>query len=159
VAQRVVVVVALGDLVALAGSYIVSDGFSARGGGWFNYVPDSNELFFPDVGLDPFPRLVVWAAVVIVWAVVSFWIVGLPATDSSDGETTPTSEGSDLTDRGRVEPPAASGNRAVRTRVPVLRRTTMNIYTSWSPPGKPGAEGSAVIACPHPHLGTARAGR
>ena len=65
-AQRVVVAVALAGVLALAGTYIVDDGFTARGGGWFSYAPGSNEVFFLDAGLDPFPRLLVWAGLIVV---------------------------------------------------------------------------------------------
>ena len=94
-AQRVVLVVALAGVLVLAGTYIVTDGLSGGGGGWFNYVPGSSEPFYPDVGLDPFPRFLVWLGVVIVWGVVSFWILGLPTNESSDGTTRPPSEASD----------------------------------------------------------------
>ena len=84
-AQRVVVVLALAALLALVGLYIANDGFSQRGGGWFGYTPLSDQIYLGNGGLDPFPRLLVWAAIVIVWALIAFWIFGLPSHDGGGG--------------------------------------------------------------------------
>lgn len=78
-AQRVVLVIAFADVLALGGSYIVSDGYSLRGGGWFAYTPLTDQAFYPDAGLAAFPRLLVWLGIILVWAVVSFWLLGLPS--------------------------------------------------------------------------------
>jgi len=84
--QRVVIVLALAAFLGLAGSYVVSDGFSQRSGGWFAYTPLSDQVYFGSRGLGPFPRLLVWGAIVIVWALASFWIFGLPSPPGDDGD-------------------------------------------------------------------------
>ncbi len=87
-AQRVVLVVALAGLLAFTGSYIVSDGFSQQGGGWFAYAPNTNRVFYPRGGLAAFAALLVWVALLIVWAVASLWLFGLPA-GSTGGDNEP----------------------------------------------------------------------
>jgi hypothetical protein len=69
-AQRVVVVVALGVALAAVGSYLVSlkDGVVS---GWTSYSPLTARLWPPSTGLHGWVRLIIWLALIGLWALAS----------------------------------------------------------------------------------------
>ena len=75
-AQRVVIVVGLGVLVAYVGYYVMTDGFRAASGTWYAYAPDSSSVYV-SVGHPNRTRLLVEpVALIVVWTAVSAWLVG-----------------------------------------------------------------------------------
>ena len=65
--QRVVAIVALGLALAVAGSYLVSLGGGPRTG-WYAYSPLTSSLDAPGTGLPGWLRLIIWLALIAVWA-------------------------------------------------------------------------------------------
>ncbi len=68
--QRAVVIVGFG-----AGLFFFGSWLTTRGGrqGWVAYAPLSNTVnasYPPGVGLQPWVRLLIWLALVVVWVVV-----------------------------------------------------------------------------------------
>jgi heme/copper-type cytochrome/quinol oxidase subunit 1 len=70
--QRIVVVIALGMAFGAAGIYLVSLGNTA-GGGWYAYAPLSHTqaVYPPRTGLAGWLRLIIWLALIGLWALVS----------------------------------------------------------------------------------------
>lgn len=69
-AQRIVVVVALGLAFGVVGNYLVNIGNTVRGG-WYAYAPLSQALYPPRAGLAGWLRLIIWLALIGLWALVS----------------------------------------------------------------------------------------
>jgi hypothetical protein len=74
--QRAVVVIALGLVLALAGSYLMSLGRGANG--WYAYSPLTSSTYVP--GLPAWLRLVIWLALTGIWALASIRVLR-PAPD------------------------------------------------------------------------------
>jgi hypothetical protein len=68
--QRIVVVVALGMAFGAAGIYLVNRGNTA-GFGWYAYAPLSQVAFPPRTGLPGWLRLIIWLALIGLWALAS----------------------------------------------------------------------------------------
>ena len=70
--QRIVVVIALGMAFGAAGIYLVNLGNTA-GFGWYAYAPLSSRAVFypPRTGLAGWLRLLIWLALIGLWALVS----------------------------------------------------------------------------------------
>lgn len=77
-AQRVVVVVALGLGLAVVGTYLVSLGSGVRSG-WYAYSPLTATLQAPGTGLPAWLRLIVWLALIGLWALASLRVLRPPA--------------------------------------------------------------------------------
>jgi hypothetical protein len=69
-AQKIVVVVALGLAFGVLGSYLGSLG-NMVWGGWYAYAPLTQSLSPPRTGLAPWLRLLIWLALIGLWAVTS----------------------------------------------------------------------------------------
>jgi hypothetical protein len=69
-AQRVIVVVALGLALAALGSYLVSLGGGFRFG-WYAYSPLTSGLVAHGTGLAGWLRLIIWLALIGLWAAAS----------------------------------------------------------------------------------------
>src|SRR5207245_7590543 len=68
-AQRVVVVVALGFALAIAAGYVTSLGTRS---GWYAYAPLSGQAFTPGGTGEPgWVRMIIWLVAIGLWAVVS----------------------------------------------------------------------------------------
>jgi heme/copper-type cytochrome/quinol oxidase subunit 1 len=81
-AQRVVVVVALGLALGIVASYLTSLGTRT---GWYAYAPLSGQSFQPQgIGEPAWLRLIIWLAVVSLWALISLRILR-----QSSGQATP----------------------------------------------------------------------
>jgi heme/copper-type cytochrome/quinol oxidase subunit 1 len=81
-AQRVVVVVALGLALGIVASYLTSLGTRT---GWYAYAPLSGQSFQPQgIGEPAWLRLIIWLAVVGLWALISLRILR-----QSSGQATP----------------------------------------------------------------------
>jgi heme/copper-type cytochrome/quinol oxidase subunit 1 len=73
-AQRVVVVVALGLALGTLAGYLTSLG----GGpdfGWYAYAPLAAQSFEPHAGLSGWLRLIIWLAVIGLWALASLRVL------------------------------------------------------------------------------------
>ncbi len=68
--QRIVVVVALGMAFGAAGIYLVSLA-NTSGFGWYAYAPLSQGFYPPRTGLAGWLRLIIWLALIGLWALVS----------------------------------------------------------------------------------------
>jgi heme/copper-type cytochrome/quinol oxidase subunit 1 len=68
--QRIVAVIALGMAFGAAGIYLVNLG-NAAGGGWYAYAPLSQAVYPPHTGLAGWLRLIIWLALIGLWALVS----------------------------------------------------------------------------------------
>ena len=73
-AQRIVVVVALGLALGAVGSYLASlgDGFRF---GWYAYSPLTSRLVAPGTGLSGWLRLIIWLAMIGLWAFASVTVL------------------------------------------------------------------------------------
>ncbi len=80
-AQRVVVALGLG--LAVVGRYLVSLGGGARFG-WYAYSSFTAELRPPGTGLPAWLRLIIWLALIVLWAVASVRVLR-----QSSGQATP----------------------------------------------------------------------
>jgi heme/copper-type cytochrome/quinol oxidase subunit 1 len=67
--QRVVIVVALGLVLAVVGSFVTSLGSAAVG--WYAYSPLTSASFGPGHGLPSWVRLLIWLALIAIWAAAS----------------------------------------------------------------------------------------
>jgi heme/copper-type cytochrome/quinol oxidase subunit 1 len=68
-AQRVVVVVALGFVLGIVGSYLTNLGSRS---GWYAYAPLSGQVFQPSgIGEPGWLRLIIWLAAITLWAFAS----------------------------------------------------------------------------------------
>jgi hypothetical protein len=70
-AQRVVVVVALGVALAAVGSYLVSLGSGTGWYGWSAISPLATSFWPPATGLPGWLRLIIWLALIGLWALAS----------------------------------------------------------------------------------------
>lgn len=77
--QRVVVVVALGLALGVIGTYLVSLGSGIKFG-WYAYSPLTSTLQAPSTGLPAWLRLIIWLALIVVWALASIRVLR-PAVD------------------------------------------------------------------------------
>jgi hypothetical protein len=73
-AQRVVVVVALGLALGVLAGYLTSLG-GGSDFGWYAYAPLSGQAFAPNTGLSGWLRLVIWLAVIGLWALGSLRVL------------------------------------------------------------------------------------
>jgi hypothetical protein len=94
-AQRVVIVVAWAGVLQALWAWLRNDGFNHAFGdneGWFNYAPDSGVVFSPGGGppwslTNPTATTAIEIALVLLWLVTSFWLLGVrPVEESSDAE-------------------------------------------------------------------------
>ena len=82
-AQRVVLVVGWAALLTMVGLYIVSDGFSGSGGGWFAYAPGTGPYFVVEHA--GFGRgFLAPVALVVLWTLTSMWLLGAPTSTRAD---------------------------------------------------------------------------
>jgi hypothetical protein len=70
-AQRIVVVVALGLARGGRGEFLVNLGSPGADSGWFGYAPLTRSVLEVGGGLSGWERLLVWLAVIAIWAAVS----------------------------------------------------------------------------------------
>jgi uncharacterized membrane protein YuzA (DUF378 family) len=67
--QRIVVVIALGMAFGAAGIYLVNLRNTAFG--WYAYTPLSQVAYPPHTGLAGWLRLIIWLALIGLWALMS----------------------------------------------------------------------------------------
>lgn len=80
-AQRVVVVVALGLAMGIVASYLTSLGTRT---GWYAYAPLSGQSFQPQgAGAPAWLRLIIWLAATCVWALASLAILRRPPSQAA----------------------------------------------------------------------------
>jgi hypothetical protein len=77
--QRIAIVIALAAAFGAAGMYIDSLG-NGSGGGWYAYAPLSQSGYPPHTGLAGWERLIIWLALIGLWALVSVRVLR-PAPD------------------------------------------------------------------------------
>jgi len=77
-AQRVVVVVAVGLALGVIGAYLVSLGSGIRFA-WYAYSPLTATLQAPSTGLPEWLRLIIWLALIGVWALASIRVLRPPS--------------------------------------------------------------------------------
>jgi hypothetical protein len=82
--QRVVAVIALGLALAVAGSYLVSLGGGPRSG-WYAYSPLTSSLDAPGTGLPGWLRLIIWLALIGLWALASIRVLR-PSSSQAAGD-------------------------------------------------------------------------
>jgi hypothetical protein len=70
-AQRIVVVVALGLALGVLGNFLVNLGSPGADSGWFGYAPLTRSVLEVGGGLSGWQRLLVWLAVIAIWAAAS----------------------------------------------------------------------------------------
>ena len=75
-AQRVVIVIALGLVLALVGEYVATGGRGA-GGGWYSYAPNTSVIWGSTAHYGPATLLAIWCAVIVAWAALSVAVLGL----------------------------------------------------------------------------------
>ena len=68
------VVIALGMAFGAAGIYLVNLGNTA-GFGWYAYTPLSQAVYPPRTGLAEWLRLLIWLALIGLWALVSIRVL------------------------------------------------------------------------------------
>ena len=83
-AQRVVVVVALGLALGVAGTYLVGLGSGIRSG-WYAYAPLTATLQAPGTGLAAWLRLIIWLVLIGLWALASIMVLRPPADPGAPG--------------------------------------------------------------------------
>ncbi len=81
-AQRIVLVVAFAATLRLVGLFIESVG--STDGGWFGYAPNSRALYLERGGIGSFASILVWLGLVVVWALVSVWLLGAGGSPEDD---------------------------------------------------------------------------
>ena len=79
-AQRVVVVIGLGLALGAVGSYLESLG-SGLARGWTGYAPLQVQLA-PETGMAPWLRLIIWLALIALWAFASIRVLRPPPGQS-----------------------------------------------------------------------------
>ncbi len=90
-AQRIVVVVALAGVLRAIGLWWV--GRTYPPGGWFSYAP-LTEAPYLDHGIGrPTGHALVWVVLIVLWAVLSIWLLGLGRDRQSPETPGPTVEG------------------------------------------------------------------
>jgi heme/copper-type cytochrome/quinol oxidase subunit 1 len=72
--QRIVVVIALGVACGTAGIYVVNLG-STVSFGWYAYAPLSQAAYPPHTGLAGWLRLIIWLALIGLWALASIRVL------------------------------------------------------------------------------------
>ncbi len=80
--QRIVVVIALGMAFGAAGIYLVTLGNTA-GGGWYAYAPLSQAVYPTRTGLARWLHLIIWLALIGLWALVSVRVLRLSPKESA----------------------------------------------------------------------------
>jgi hypothetical protein len=80
--QKIVVVIALGMALGAAGIYLVNLRNTA-GFGWYAYVPLTQAAYPPHTGLAGWLRLIIWLALIGLWALVSVRVLR-PSRDSGE---------------------------------------------------------------------------
>jgi hypothetical protein len=75
-AQRVVVVIGLGLALGAVGNYLVSLG-SGLHRGWTGYAPLQGQAV-PGIGMAPWLRLIIWLALIALWALTSIRLLRPP---------------------------------------------------------------------------------
>jgi hypothetical protein len=76
--QRVVVVIAFGLALGTLGSYLVNLG-NGLASGWYAYSPLTSTQLFAPTGLHPWLRVIIWLALIGVWALGSIWVLRPPS--------------------------------------------------------------------------------
>ncbi len=79
--QKIVIVIALGTALGAAGIYLTSLG-NATGFGWYAYAPLSQSVY-PRTGLPGWLRLIIWLALIGLWALVSIRVLRTSPEESS----------------------------------------------------------------------------
>jgi hypothetical protein len=72
--QKIVIVIALGTALGAAGIYLTSPG-NTTGFGWYAYAPLPQPVYPPRTGLARWPRLIIWLALIGLWALVSIRVL------------------------------------------------------------------------------------
>jgi heme/copper-type cytochrome/quinol oxidase subunit 1 len=80
--QKIVIVIALGMALGAVAIYLTSLG-NATGFGWYAYAPLSQSVYPPRTGLPGWLRLIIWLALVGLWALVSIRVLRSSPEDSS----------------------------------------------------------------------------
>lgn len=80
--QRIVVVIALGTAFGAAGIYLVNLGNTVKGG-WYAYAPLSQAIYPPRTGLAGWLHLIIWLALIGLWALVSVRVLRPSREESS----------------------------------------------------------------------------
>jgi hypothetical protein len=78
--QRIILVIGLGAAIFFFGGWVTTRGALT---GWVAYAPLSNTANFPNMGLHPWVRLLIWLALILVWLVFSVAVLRSPS--SSEG--------------------------------------------------------------------------
>jgi hypothetical protein len=73
-AQRIVVVVALGLALAAIGSYLDSLGYTGLTG-WYGYAPLTRSLELPGSGLPGWLQLLAWFVLIGLWALAAIRVL------------------------------------------------------------------------------------
>jgi hypothetical protein len=84
-AQRLVVVVALGLALGALGSYLTSLGGRPAAFGWYAYSPLTASAYAPGGGLAGWLRLIIWLALIALWALVSVKVLRPPPEKDASG--------------------------------------------------------------------------
>lgn len=82
--QKIVIVIALGMALGAAGIYLTSTG-NATGFGWYAYAPLSQPVYPPRTGLAGWLRLIIWLALIGLWALVSIRVLRSSREEPSRG--------------------------------------------------------------------------
>ena len=72
--QKIVIVIALGTALGAAGIYLTSPG-NTTGFGWYAYAPPFQPAYPPRTGLAGWLRLIIWLALIGLWALVSIRVL------------------------------------------------------------------------------------
>ena len=75
-AQRIILVIAWGLALNVAGTYVVTLGNLETG--WTAYAPLSGAINLPHLGLSPGLRLLVWLGLTGLWASGAVWLLRSP---------------------------------------------------------------------------------
>lgn len=95
-AQRTVLVVALAGAGWVVGHYAMTLG-TGPPNGWYGYAPLAGTVHVPGfIGLAPWARLVIWLALIVVWALVAYRLLRSgPRLQPGDAGQTALPEGED----------------------------------------------------------------
>jgi hypothetical protein len=75
-AQRIVIVVALGFALGAVGNFIVAGVEFGANFGWFGYAPLTNNSFVTlNSGIAPWQQLLIWLGLILGWAACSILIL------------------------------------------------------------------------------------
>jgi hypothetical protein len=72
--QKIVIVIALGTAFGAVGRYLVNLGNGARAG-WYAYSPLTQQAYPPRTGLAGWLRLIIWLALIALWALASVGVL------------------------------------------------------------------------------------